>query len=401
MSLKDFDYHTHTKRCGHAEYINDEEYVKIAINTGYKKLGFADHIPSLKMEYADSRKAMNLNEMNGYIDSIENLKMLYANDIQIYTGLESSYDIKNTQDLIKFRDNLDYMILGIHDINNSQIKMNYINASGKINKNICLPFNYSKIICEGIKTGIFDMVSHPDNFFSKRIEFSSKSDQDMFLDFAKDASRRICRTALQYGIPLELNLSKIIRNEKLANDEYAYPYLPFWEIASKTGVKVIYGNDSHYLKDIQKADEAIKKAKIIMKNISLNIINDYDPIISRDNNLKLKEAYAMTKENTKSYLEYMKREMELDLLDKCNNKPLEIAFRECLNELIIESEQSELNKNFDLSEACDDQQLYILNKINDVSEHNKKVLLYKKEILTQIKNSINFQNNKEKIKVMK
>ena len=38
----DYNYHTHTFRCGHA-YGTDEEFVLEAINQGFRFIGFADH----------------------------------------------------------------------------------------------------------------------------------------------------------------------------------------------------------------------------------------------------------------------------------------------------------------------------------------------------------------------
>ena len=40
----DYNYHTHTYRCGHA-IGEDEEYIKVSIQNGIKHLGFSDHIP--------------------------------------------------------------------------------------------------------------------------------------------------------------------------------------------------------------------------------------------------------------------------------------------------------------------------------------------------------------------
>lgn len=37
------NYHTHTKRCGHAEG-EDEDYVLEALGSGITDLGFSDHI---------------------------------------------------------------------------------------------------------------------------------------------------------------------------------------------------------------------------------------------------------------------------------------------------------------------------------------------------------------------
>ena len=40
----DYNYHTHTTRCHHAEG-TDEEYIEVAIKAGMTHLGFSDHLP--------------------------------------------------------------------------------------------------------------------------------------------------------------------------------------------------------------------------------------------------------------------------------------------------------------------------------------------------------------------
>ena len=71
------NYHTHTKRCGHA-FGEDEEYVLEALGQGMVELGFSDHImlpgfsqPSIRGEY--SLWAQD------YFKSINYLKEKYIN----------------------------------------------------------------------------------------------------------------------------------------------------------------------------------------------------------------------------------------------------------------------------------------------------------------------------------
>ena len=42
--MQSFNYHAHTKRCGHA-IGEDEEYVIEAIRNGYQRIGVSDHMP--------------------------------------------------------------------------------------------------------------------------------------------------------------------------------------------------------------------------------------------------------------------------------------------------------------------------------------------------------------------
>ncbi|MFR6590052.1 MAG: PHP domain-containing protein [Gallintestinimicrobium sp.] len=56
--MKKTNYHTHTKRCMHAEG-TEADYVKAALNAGLDVLGFSDHGPfpdnrfDSRMPYAD------------------------------------------------------------------------------------------------------------------------------------------------------------------------------------------------------------------------------------------------------------------------------------------------------------------------------------------------------------
>ena len=47
--MQNFNYHTHTYRCGHSDQsISDEEYVKMFLEKGFKKIAFTDHCPYKK-----------------------------------------------------------------------------------------------------------------------------------------------------------------------------------------------------------------------------------------------------------------------------------------------------------------------------------------------------------------
>lgn len=66
-----YNYHCHTKRCGHASG-TDEEYVEAAIKAGYKVLGFSDHGPYSLYPHPGSH--MDWSQLDDYIDSINSLK---------------------------------------------------------------------------------------------------------------------------------------------------------------------------------------------------------------------------------------------------------------------------------------------------------------------------------------
>lgn len=44
--MQKFNYHSHTYRCGHADFnMEDEDYIKEYIKMGFKKMAFTDHCP--------------------------------------------------------------------------------------------------------------------------------------------------------------------------------------------------------------------------------------------------------------------------------------------------------------------------------------------------------------------
>ena len=93
------NYHTHTWRCMHAEG-TEREYVERAIEGGLKILGFSDHTP---MPYANgyvSNVKMRLNQLEGYVDTVLNLKKEYEKDIEIHLGLEVEYYPKYFKELL-------------------------------------------------------------------------------------------------------------------------------------------------------------------------------------------------------------------------------------------------------------------------------------------------------------
>ena len=86
--IQEFNYHTHTYRCGHANG-TDEEYVQAAIEAGYKILGFADHGPYKGLPFPKSR--MDWEELDEYVESLTYLKEKYKDQIEIHIGLETEY----------------------------------------------------------------------------------------------------------------------------------------------------------------------------------------------------------------------------------------------------------------------------------------------------------------------
>ena len=68
------NYHTHTKRCGHATG-EDEDYVLEAIGYGYRNLGFSDH--AMLPDFSEPYTRGDFSLFHEYCDSIRSLAKKY------------------------------------------------------------------------------------------------------------------------------------------------------------------------------------------------------------------------------------------------------------------------------------------------------------------------------------
>ena len=106
-------FHVHTYRCAHAEQVLDEEYVIKAIELGAKRLIFSDHAPYPGDIF---KNRMFIEELPEYIDTINELKKEYENQIVVSCGLEVEYLPSYDSYIRKLHDmaGIDVMVLGQH-----------------------------------------------------------------------------------------------------------------------------------------------------------------------------------------------------------------------------------------------------------------------------------------------
>ena len=228
------NYHTHTQRCYHAKG-KDEEFVIAAIERGLKVLGFADHGPWPYENYVSGMR-MPLSEAEDYIRSINALKKKYADKIEIKLGFEYEYFPEYTDWLREFiRENgIDYIILGHHFVPR-EIGGAYAGRLMPVN----VLYDYCDQVCEGIKTGLFAYVAHPDLYMREYPSFD---------EHARAVANKICDTAKECDIPLEYNILGLRKAENEGKE--GYPYHSFWEIAAEKSNRVILGIDAHTPQEI-------------------------------------------------------------------------------------------------------------------------------------------------------
>lgn len=245
------NYHTHTYRCLHASG-NDEDYVKAAIKAGIKILGFSDHTPWNYNSNFIPYMRMRYNDINDYVQSLSRLKEKYKDQIQILIGLEVEYFPYYMDNLIQMVNmyNIDYLILGNHYELSDEYGIYFGNTLSKEKLK-----RYVDLCIEGLETGYFSYLAHPD--------LARYKDND---DYYKEQMERLCRKAKELDIPLEFNLLGY-------NGKRHYPSDKFFTIASKINNKVIIGYDAHIPYQLENTD-SYNQARQYLEQLNVEIVDE-------------------------------------------------------------------------------------------------------------------------------
>ena len=246
----DYNYHTHTFRCSHATG-TEEEYIKVAINSGIRYMGFSDHAPFKFPDGYESFYRVPEALGQGYISVLRDLRKKYKERIDIKIGFEMEYYPSYFETMLKRVIDLgaEYLILGQHFVNEEH--PDGISSSGATTKEYLNA--YVKKVIEGIKTGYFTYVCHPD-----LIAFDG--DDDIY----EREVRRICLASKEYNVPLEINFLGIRNNRH-------YPNEKFWKTVGETGAPVTFGMDAHATAEAGDL-ESLKTAEELVKKYRLNYI---------------------------------------------------------------------------------------------------------------------------------
>lgn len=246
------NYHTHTKRCQHAEG-EDREYVEAAIQAGLQILGFADHCPWV---YPDkdfvSGIRMTPGQVDEYFYSLESLKKEYAKDIKIYIGFETEHCLEMIPDQDKLLQGypLDYMICGQHFLGAEYTSF----YAGRPHGEEDFLKRYVDTAIDGIKSDRYLYLAHPDlvNFTGEEAVYCSHM-------------KRLCEALKEKDIPVEINMLGLWTGRR-------YPSERFLKLARETGNKAIIGVDAHAPGDLL-LKEAMEKAIALTEKFGLELVD--------------------------------------------------------------------------------------------------------------------------------
>ena len=243
------NYHTHTIRCKHAVG-SEREYIEAAISEGFKILGFSDHTPQPYPDGFVSGIRMDMSELEDYTDTLVKLRDEYKNDIQILIGYEVEYTRKYfeplLQELKKYP--LDYIIQGQHFVED-EVDGFYAGTETDSEEKLKAYVDYT---IEGMKTGLFTYLAHPDLI-------NYKGPDDIYCRHM----RRIVEASIDLNIPLEINVYGFV-------DDRWYPCDRFFNMASEYSPKYLIGSDAH-TPDIILQPEHIKGFTDFLERNGINV----------------------------------------------------------------------------------------------------------------------------------
>ena len=234
-------FHVHTYRCKHASDETDEEYVKTALRLKADKITFTDHSPFPGNPFGNR---MDIEQLSEYIESLKLLKEKYQHKINIEYGLEVEY----LPSMVTFYEELktvglSQLIIGQHFYQHTDGTYSFADDKDYNMTNEHL--GCCKAMIDGIKSGLFTVVAHPDRVFRRCKTWT----QEM-----TDISKELISKAAYNNVILEKNMASY--EKLLEKSNYTYWRKDFWDLVDaynqthKKTVKTIVGLDAHSTEDM-------------------------------------------------------------------------------------------------------------------------------------------------------
>ena len=225
---KDFEiFHIHTHRCKHASDEEDFRYVEAAIKLGAERIVFTDHTPFPGNPF---RNRMDMEQLPEYLNSMNQLKKEYAPQIEVLAGLEVEYlpSFDSYYRELAAMKELDLLTIGQHFYENEDGSWSFMDAD-KSQEYVGL----CKAIVQGIETGLFDVVAHPDRSFRRCKSWSQG---------VMHAGYEVILAAKEHQVYLEKNHTSMRRKNHYWED--------FWVRAGMN--PCLEGYDAHSVEEMEK-----------------------------------------------------------------------------------------------------------------------------------------------------
>lgn len=237
------NYHSHCSFCdGRAPF---EEFVKEAIRQGFYSYGVSSHAP---LPFP-TRWTMEWEQMEAYLDEFKNLRSKYADEIELYVGLEIDYlNEESNPSVARFTElPLDYRIGSVHLLYDAAGEVVDIDCSPAVFKErVDRHFNgdvlrvvrmYFDRLFRMVELGGFDILGHADKMhYNASCYHPGLLDEPWYEALMKDYFSLVASR----GYLVEINTK--------AYDSLGtfYPNSRYWELMKEYQIKVLVNSDAHY-----------------------------------------------------------------------------------------------------------------------------------------------------------
>ena len=237
------NYHSHCSFCdGRAPF---EEFVKEAITQGFYSYGVSSHAP---LPFP-TQWTMEWEQMEAYLDEFKNLRSKYADEIELYVGLEIDYlNEESNPSVARFTElPLDYRIGSVHLLYDAAGEVVDIDCSPAVFKErVDRHFNgdvlrvvrmYFDRLFRMVELGGFDILGHADKMhYNASYYHPGLLDEPWYEALMKDYFSLVASR----GYLVEINTK--------AYDSLGtfYPNSRYWELMKEYQIKVLVNSDAHY-----------------------------------------------------------------------------------------------------------------------------------------------------------
>jgi histidinol-phosphatase (PHP family) len=243
------DYHMHTPLCGHAEG-EPGEYIERALQIKLAEIGFSDHNPMPRS--FDDKWRMRPNQIERYIELVEDAQARYADKIPVKLGIECDFR-PGTEEFVRDTINqhrFDYVIGSVHYIGEWVFDSPDELAEWERRDVFEAWRDYFDLVTQAANAGMFDIMAHPD--LCKKFGHIPKQDcTALFEGFLAAVKKN--------DLTLEISTAGLRKPVK-----QIYPSLDLLKIARRLDIPISLASDAHKPGEVGHAfDQAVSLARSV------------------------------------------------------------------------------------------------------------------------------------------
>jgi histidinol-phosphatase (PHP family) len=242
------DYHIHTPYCGHAQGAIIE-YVNTALEKGLSEICFTDHLGRYYLKKSQKKRywdwGMDQSALERYVTELQDVAVIYKDEITIKTGLEIDY-IEGAEDILTPLIDIypfDFLLGSIHCLPSFGWK--HI-ANYTVQDSWPLFREYFSAVKTAIVTGIFSAIAHID-FIWRYAKWPDKNSPEIF-----NALEEIACLAAKRNTAIELNSNGYLWSQ-IYTIRGGDPFHVLLEALKKHNTSLTIGSDAHKPEYVGKA----------------------------------------------------------------------------------------------------------------------------------------------------